>query len=39
MYLKTILLCTFIVLYSLVESAREERPKVICKIDKSGFGT
>lgn len=28
MYLKTILLCAFIVLNSLVESVREERPKV-----------
>lgn len=28
MYLKTIILCAFIVLNSLVESAREERPKV-----------
>lgn len=28
MYLKTIFLCTFIVINSVVESARDDRPKV-----------
>lgn len=39
MYLKTILLCAFIVFNSLVESAREERPKVRFRISQIIFLT